>query len=91
VASGLNMSSNPKIDNWALGVILYYMLFGTYPFDGTNENDILHKITTQTLTFQNSIRISKTCKQIITRLLDKNPGFRLDLSDSILETWYEEG
>ncbi len=85
------MSSNPKIDIWAMGVILYYMLFGIYPFDGTTEDDILHKITSQPLTFNKTIRVSKTCKEIINRLLDKNPGFRIDLNDNLLETWYEEG
>lgn len=85
------MSSNPKIDIWAMGVILYYMLFGTYPFDGTIEDDILHKITSQPLTFNKNINISRTCKEIIKNLLDKNPGFRIDLNDNLFQTWYDQG
>jgi len=40
IATGGDFSSNPNIDIWALGVIIYFMLFGAYPFDGGNINNL---------------------------------------------------
>lgn len=34
IASGLSYSSSSKIDIWSMGIILYFMLFGVFPFEG---------------------------------------------------------
>lgn len=90
VASGSNISSSTKIDNWALGVILYIMLFGIYPFDGKDDGDIMYKIAKENLIFPKTISISPTSKKIINLLLEKNPNFRVELTDPIFEEWYNE-
>jgi serine/threonine protein kinase len=84
------MASSPKIDNWALGIILYSMVFGVYPFDGKGDDEILGRICKEAYTFPKNISVSKTCKCIITQLLDKRHNNRLDLYDDIFDLWYEE-
>ena len=36
---------NKSVDVWAMGVILYFMVFGDYPFQGESEKEILTNIT----------------------------------------------
>ena len=37
-------SAAPSMDIWALGVILYRMIFGIYPFEGNSCREIFEKI-----------------------------------------------
>jgi serine/threonine protein kinase len=34
----------PPVDMWALGVLLYFMLYGVYPFKATNERELYRRI-----------------------------------------------
>jgi calcium-dependent protein kinase len=43
----LNGKYNQSIDVWALGVILYHMVFLKYPFAGKNTEDTVNKIQNQ--------------------------------------------
>ena len=75
---------------WSLGIILYKMVEGGYPFEGKNSKDILNNIIKKELTFKKSIRISKQLKNLIEGLLIKNPKYRID-NDSILFNKFKNG
>jgi serine/threonine protein kinase len=46
---------NPfKVDMWALGVLLYYLFEGCYPFRGYNEKELSRNISTGIFSFRKS-------------------------------------
>ena len=62
-------------DMWALGVIIYQMLTGNYPFNGQNQNEVFGKITSREVEFDNGLDMAAV--DIIDRLLNLVPGLRL--------------
>ena len=89
LASGEEYSSNRKLDIWALGVILYRMIEGVYPFEGKNTKEILLKILKGKLEFNKKIKISYPLRTLIEGLLEKNHRFRIDDDSELFNKWFE--
>jgi len=59
------------VDMWALGVLLYVMLTGTFPFKGTSEQDLFKKIRNGYYNVNHeAICGNKEIKELLSRLLD---------------------
>lgn len=58
------------VDHWALGIMLYVLVYKEYPFDKFGA-------LREELVFPNEGEISANLEELITRLLDKNPKTRL--------------
>lgn len=56
------------VDMWALGVLLFVMLTGVFPFKGNTEADLYHKI--QKGNFSIPEYVSKEARKIIYQLLE---------------------
>ena len=88
IVSGEEYSSNQKIDIWALGVILYLMVEGNYPFNGKNRKEISKSILKDNLEFNKKIKISTPLKTLIGGMLEKNYRFRIDDQSEMFDKWF---
>ena len=89
IASGEEFSSNQKLDIWAMGIILYLMVEGSYPFDGKNTKEIITAILKNRLEFNKKIKISQPLKTLIGGMLEKNYRFRIDDDSELFNKWFE--
>ena len=64
-----------EVDWWSLGAILYEMLAGVQPFHHSNQQRLLDNILFKDLRFPDGM--SKHAKDLLTKLLDRNPTRRL--------------
>ena len=89
MASGEEFSSNRKLDIWALGIILYKMVEGVYPFEGKNAKEIIMSILKGKLEFNKKIKISYPLRTLIEGLLEKNHRFRIDDDSELFNKWFD--
>ncbi|PSC75745.1 sulfur stress regulator [Micractinium conductrix] len=64
-----------KADVWSIGVILYTMLVGGFPWT-PGDRDCVLNITQAKYTIPQSITISQPCLELLSRILDPDPDLR---------------
>jgi len=74
-----------KVDLWSLGVLTYEFLVGKPPFEAESNNDTYRRITKVDLRFP--AHLSTEAKDLISRLLRKEPSDRLCLEGVAAHPW----
>mmetsp|Transcript_40040 Transcript_40040/g.114557 ORF Transcript_40040/g.114557 Transcript_40040/m.114557 type:complete len:364 (-) Transcript_40040:208-1299(-) len=74
-----------NVDVWGLGVLLYEFLVGKPPFEDSSEKGTYNKIKTGTPIFPP--HITREAKDLIGRLLHKDPNQRLTLEGTLKHPW----
>lgn len=77
--------SGRAADMWGLGVMLYTMLVGRYPFHGAEHSGLFAKIRRGQFSLPDSL--SSRAKCLIKCLLRKEPGDRITTEDVLLHPW----
>nr|AML77903.1 putative LOV domain-containing protein [Platanthera clavellata] len=65
------------VDWWALGILLYEMLYGYTPFRAKTRQKTFANILQKDIRFPKSISVSLSARQLIYRLLHRDPKNRL--------------
>ncbi|MCO5563403.1 hypothetical protein L7F22_017044 [Adiantum nelumboides] len=68
---------NSSVDWWALGILMYEMLYGRTPFRGKTRQKTFANILHKDLVFPRRIPTSLAARQLINGLLQKDPENRL--------------
>ena len=76
-----------QVDTWSLGVIIYTLIIGRYPFESKDEEEIFKKIKNIDYLFPDDSIISEDAKDLIKEILVKDPLKRPSL-DGILSHYF---
>ena len=74
---------NNRTDEWACGIIMYYLITGDFPFKGTEKEEICSNIKYKEIDFSSPKfdYISNSCKDLISKLLEKDRKKRITVSE----------
>ncbi|NXB81561.1 SNRK kinase, partial [Donacobius atricapilla] len=75
----------PAVDIWSLGVILFMLVCGQPPFQEANDSETLTMIMDCKYTVPP--HVSKECKDLITRMLQRDPKRRASLEEIENHAW----
>ncbi|XP_068612869.1 serine/threonine-protein kinase ULK3-like, partial [Brachionichthys hirsutus] len=71
-----------RVDLWSVGVILYEALFGRAPFASRSYAELEEKIRrNQPIEIPPGARVSKDCRDLLLRLLERNPDARITFAE----------
>jgi serine/threonine protein kinase len=78
---------NDSVDIWAIGIILFMLLTGDYPFDGENRESIFNKIKMKNLHFS-KYDLDEKERKLLKLLLAKDPEERIEIEEILENSFF---
>ena len=81
-----------EVDIWSAGCMLYVMCTGRLPFFSRDRSTIIEKIQKEPYNtdFETFKHLSDECKDLIDKMLQKNPKKRISGTDAIKHPWFQK-
>ena len=81
-----------ECDIWSLGVVLYMILSGRYPFEGSGRPELFSKIQEGTFHFNHPpfSRVSDSCKDLIRKMICVDRKKRYTAQKCLEHPWFKE-
>ncbi|RNA33276.1 serine threonine- kinase ULK3 [Brachionus plicatilis] len=77
-----NKVYDSKVDLWSVGVILHEVIFGYAPFVSQSFEELKQKILSDDqIKIPSHVMLSETCKDLLKRLLQRNPEERIKFEE----------
>ena len=76
------------IDVWGIGIVMFMLLTGKYPFDGSRKRSIFRRILNKELDYGH-YKIYDEAALLLKRLLCKDPRYRIRLDDIMKHEWFD--
>jgi len=88
----LNKSYNEKCDIWSLGVILYILLVGYPPFNGSDDKKIIEAVKKGKYTLDEPEwdDVSEEAIDLVRKCLTYDPDKRVSASDALSHVWFKK-
>lgn len=80
-------TANPAIDIWAMGIMLYCMIFDTFPFNGETSAVIKDKIINKDYKVPRHTPVTEECLDLLRHMLTKDPVTRYTLMQIRNHKW----
>ena len=87
----LNNKYHKTSDIWSIGIILYQMIYDDLPFKGYKEDEIINnikKLKVHPPDKAHHTLLSKCLKNLIKRMLNKNPFKRIKVDECLNHEWF---
>ena len=79
-------------DIWSLGVLLYVLFTNSYPYAGETEKEVIPQVLNGNVCLNDlqGENFSNNAKDLIKKLLETNPSYRINISEILQHPWLLE-